>query len=62
MANATVKLAAHTDGNPIKPTTSSATLFLKLNSAWLEKQTVTKRPADGDGRVSAPELGFEIVG
>ncbi len=44
LANNTVKLAAHTDADPTKPTTSSATLHLKVGKDWKETATVKIDP------------------
>jgi arylsulfatase A-like enzyme len=44
LANRTVKLSAHTDADPTKPTTSSATLFLKDDNRWTEATTVKIDP------------------
>ncbi|MBC8352900.1 MAG: sulfatase-like hydrolase/transferase [Planctomycetes bacterium] len=40
IANDTLKISAHTDADPTRPTTSSATLYLKSNAGWQRKAEV----------------------
>ena len=43
-ANDTLKLAAHTDANPMAPTNATVDLYLKSGSGWTKERTVKVDP------------------
>lgn len=44
VANNTLKMSAHTDADPMRPTMSSATLFLKTAAGWQQTAEVAVNP------------------